>query len=54
MKLSGWCSPCKPGDNDHEKCQERLDKGQLTRCDCPGHPTEKVDVTRHELKRGYW
>jgi hypothetical protein len=33
---SGWCSPdCSP--RSHATCQERLDRGLLDRCDCPGH-----------------
>lgn len=44
MRLSGWCSPtCSP--RSHATCQERLDKGLLTRCDCAYHtpPTQPED-----------
>lgn len=55
MKLSGWCSPCKPGDGDHETCQGRLDNPKIDLvCDCPGHAKATADTPPPASKRGYW
>lgn len=40
--LSGWCSPCTPGNNAHDRCEEYLKRGQLPLgCNCPNHAEDK-------------
>jgi hypothetical protein len=41
LVLTGFCSPAAldgiPHPRGHAACQERLNDGRLTRCDCPDH-----------------